>query len=207
MTLFAILDYSSVLVFAATGALVASRAQLDIIGFVFLASLTAVGGGTLRDVLLDRNPVFWIADPTYLFVAAATAVIVFFTAHMLESRYTVLEWLDAAALSFAVAAGSGIAVAVDAPATIVVVMGVITGCMGGLARDVVANEVPLVLKQGQLYVTCAFVGALGTSVSTQLGASALIAALVCGASTFVLRAGSIRYGWSLPVYKSRPPRQ
>ena len=207
MTLFAILDYSSVLVFAATGALVASRAQLDIIGFVFLASLTAVGGGTLRDVLLDRNPVFWIADPTYLFVAAATAVIVFFTAHLLESRYTVLEWLDAAALSFAVAAGSGIAVAVDAPATIVVVMGVITGCMGGLARDVVANEVPLVLKQGQLYVTCAFVGALGTSVSTQLGASALIAALVCGASTFVLRAGSIRYGWSLPVYKSRPPRQ
>lgn len=207
MTLFAILDYSSVLVFAATGALVASRAQLDIIGFVFLASLTAVGGGTLRDVLLDRNPVFWIADPTYLFVAAATAVIVFFTAHMLESRYTVLEWLDAAALSFAVAAGSGIAVSVDAPATIVVVMGVITGCMGGLARDVVANEVPLVLKQGQLYVTCAFVGALGTSVSTQLGASALIAALVCGASTFVLRAGSIRFGWSLPVYKSRPPRQ
>ena len=207
MTLFAILDYSSVLVFAATGALVASRAQLDIIGFVFLASLTAVGGGTLRDVLLDRNPVFWIADPTYLFVAAVTAVIVFFTAHMLESRYTVLEWLDAAALSFAVAAGSGIAVAVDAPATIVVVMGVITGCMGGLARDVVANEVPLVLKQGQLYVTCAFVGALGTSVSTQLGASALIAALVCGASTFVLRAGSIRFGWSLPVYKSRPPRQ
>ncbi|MBO6866311.1 Uncharacterized membrane protein YeiH [Thalassococcus halodurans] len=207
MTLFAILDYSSVLVFAATGALVASRAQLDIIGFVFLASLTAVGGGTFRDVLLDRNPVFWIADPTYLFVAAATAVIVFFTAHMLESRYTVLEWLDAAALSFAVAAGSGIAVAVDAPATIVVVMGVITGCMGGLARDVVANEVPLVLKQGQLYVTCAFVGALGTSVSTQLGASALIAALVCGASTFVLRAGSIRFGWSLPVYKSRPPRQ
>jgi uncharacterized membrane protein YeiH len=207
MTLFAILDYSSVLVFAATGALVASRAQLDIIGFVFLASLTAVGGGTFRDVLLDRNPVFWIADPTYLFVAAATAVIVFFTAHMLESRYTVLEWLDAAALSFAVAAGSGIAVAVNAPATIVVVMGVITGCMGGLARDVVANEVPLVLKQGQLYVTCAFVGALGTSLSTQLGASALIAALVCGASTFVLRAGSIRFGWSLPVYKSRPPRQ
>jgi uncharacterized membrane protein YeiH len=119
----------------------------------------------------------------------------------------VLEWLDAAALSFAVAAGSGIAVAVNAPATIVVVMGVITGCMGGLARDVVANEVPLVLKQGQLYVTCAFVGALGTSLSTQLGASALIAALVCGASTFVLRAGSIRFGWSLPVYKSRPPRQ
>ena len=207
MTLFAILDYSSVLVFAATGALVASRAQLDIIGFVFLASLTAVGGGTLRDVLLDRNPVFWIADPTYLFVAALTAVIVFFTAHLLESRYTVLEWLDAAALSFAVAAGSGIAVTVDAPATIVVVMGVITGCMGGLARDVVANEVPLVLKQGQLYVTCAFVGALGTSISAHLGASALIAALVCGASTFVLRAGSIRFGWSLPVYKSRPPRQ
>ncbi len=207
MTLFAILDYSSVLVFAATGALVASRAQLDIIGFVFLASLTAVGGGTLRDVLLDRNPVFWIADPTYLFVAAATAVIVFFTAHLVESRYAVLQWLDAAALAFAVAAGSGIAVSVGASAPIVVVMGVITGCMGGLARDVVANEVPLVLKQGQLYVTCAFVGAIGTSIAIQLGAGAPIAALICAASTFVLRAGSIRFGWSLPVYKSRPPRQ
>ena len=79
------LDYASVAVFALTGALVASRSQLDIVGFIFIACLTAVGGGTLRDVLLDR-PVFWIADPVLLLVAALAAVLVFLTAHLLESR-------------------------------------------------------------------------------------------------------------------------
>ena len=73
MTLFTLLDYASVLVFALTGALVASRAQLDIVGFFFFACLTAVGGGTLRDVLLDRNPVFWIADPGIVPTACGAA--------------------------------------------------------------------------------------------------------------------------------------
>ena len=144
MTLFTLLDYASVLVFALTGALVASRAQLDIVGFFFFACLTAVGGGTLRDVLLDRNPVFWIADPAYLAVACAAAVLVFFTAHRFESRYRVLLWLDACALGIAVAAGSGVAAALGHSVAVVLVMGMITGCMGGLMRDVVSNEVPLI---------------------------------------------------------------
>ena len=89
------LDLASVVVFALTGALVASRAQLDIVGFIFLACLTAVGGGTIRDLLLGRDPVFWISTPVYVLLAAASAVVVFFTAHLLESRYKVLVWLDA----------------------------------------------------------------------------------------------------------------
>ena len=131
MTLFTLLDYTSVLVFALTGALVASRAQLDIVGFCFLANLTAVGGGTLRDLLLDRYPVFWLDNPLYLAVACAGAVLVFLTAHLLESRYKVLLWLDAFALAFAAAAGSGVAQALDQPMPVVVVMGIITGSMGG----------------------------------------------------------------------------
>jgi uncharacterized membrane protein YeiH len=109
MTLFTLLDYASVLVFALTGALVASRAQLDIVGFCFFASLTAVGGGTLRDVLLDQNPVFWIDRPSYLGVVCGAALLVFVSAHLFESRYKVLVWLDAFALTIAVAAGSGVA--------------------------------------------------------------------------------------------------
>ena len=83
MSVLTALDYAAVLVFALTGALAASRAQLDLIGFAFLASLTALGGGTVRDLLLDRNPVFWIADPIPLAIACTAAVLVFFTAHLL----------------------------------------------------------------------------------------------------------------------------
>ncbi|WP_439123721.1 trimeric intracellular cation channel family protein [Marivita sp.] len=206
MTLIALLDHAAVLVFALTGALVASRAQLDIIGFAFLAILTGVGGGTLRDVLLDRNPVFWMADPTYLGVAVVAAFVVFLTAHLFESRYKAILWFDAAALSFAVAAGANIAASLGQSAAIVVVMGAVTGCLGGLMRDVVANEVPLVLKQGELYVTCAVAGAAVVALSpiVDLGSTATV--LAAAAITFGLRAGSIAFGWSLPVYKSRPPR-
>ena len=80
MSLITFLDYASVIVFAITGALVASRAQLDLVGFAFIACLTAVGGGTIRDLLLDRNPIFWIAEPTYLAAAATAALVIFFTA-------------------------------------------------------------------------------------------------------------------------------
>jgi uncharacterized membrane protein YeiH len=206
VTLVAWIDHAAVLVFALTGALVASRAQLDIIGFAFLAILTGVGGGTVRDVLLDRNPVFWMADPTYLGVAVISAFVVFFTAHLFESRYKAILWLDAAALAFAVAAGANIAASFGQSAPIVVVMGAVTGCLGGLMRDVVANEVPLVLKQGELYVTCAVAGAAVVALTPFFGLSQTPTALAAAAITFGLRAGSIAFGWSLPVYKSRPPR-
>ncbi len=199
------LDYGSVAVFALTGALVASRSQLDIVGFVFVACLTAVGGGTLRDVILDRPPL-WIADPWLLAVATAAAVLVFLTAHLLESRYRALEWLDACALAVAVPAG--VAVALDAGHSwpVVVVMGMVTGCMGGLMRDVVCNEVPLVLKQGELYVTCAFAGALAAVAAVAAGGAQGLALAVCAGVTLALRAGSLAFGWRLPVYRTRPPR-
>ena len=95
MTPAAILDLIAVFIFALTGGLVASRAQLDIVGFLFLACLTGVGGGTLRDLVLGRDPVFWVGSPHYLAVACAAAILAFFTAHRLESRYQVIVWLDA----------------------------------------------------------------------------------------------------------------
>ena len=205
MTPAGFLDTASVFVLALTGALAASRAQLDIVGFLFFAALTAVGGGTVRDILLDRNPVFWIEQPEILMVAATAAVIVFFTAHLMESRATWLAWLDAAALAIAVPAGLAVALATGQSGFVAPIVGVLTGTFGGLMRDVVANEVPMVLRQGELYVTAAFVGALvGWMVSTQLGD--LPALVVAGAVTFFLRAGSLAFGWRLPVYRSRPPR-
>lgn len=206
MTALGLLDYAAVGIFALTGALVASRAQLDIVGFAFVACLTAVGGGTLRDVLLDRNPVFWIGNPAYIGIACAAAVVIFFTAHMAESRYRWLLWLDTFALAVAVPAGVAAALSMQAPWPIVVIMGVITGCMGGLMRDVVVGEVPLVLKQGELYVTAAFAGSLCAAVLARVAFEPLIVFAACAAITWALRAGSLAFGWRLPVYRARPPR-
>ncbi len=200
-----LLDYAATVVFALTGALVASRSQLDIVGFIFIACLTAVGGGTLRDVLLDR-PVFWMADPLVLGLAAGAAVIVFFTAHLLNSRLATMRWLDAFALAIAVPAGVTAALAMGVSWPVVMVMGVITGCMGGLMRDVVCNEVPLVLRQGELYVTAAFGGVGAALAAGAMGQTGLIQLGACAIVTLTLRAGSMAFGWRLPVYRSAPPR-
>lgn len=207
MPLDAVLDLVAVFVFALTGGLVASRAQLDIVGFLFLGCLTGVGGGTLRDLLLGRLPVFWINDPQVLAVAGAGAVLVFFTAHLIESRYRALLWLDALALGVAVAAGVTVAREAGAGWPVVVLMGVATGTFGGMMRDVVANEIPLVLQRGELYVSAGLAGALLSVILLRLFPASETAALIAAiAATFALRAGSILYGWRLPVYRPRPPK-
>lgn len=199
------LDYASVAVFALTGALVASRAQLDVVGFIFIACLTATGGGTLRDLLLDRQ-IFWMTNSLALAIAAVAAILVFFTAHLLEDRFRAIQWLDALALAVAVPAGVAAAGAAGVDWPVVVVMGMITGCMGGLMRDVVCNEVPMVLRQGELYVTCAFSGSIAGIVVPNLGLGTSWGLIACALVTFILRAGSVALGWKLPVYKPRPPR-
>ncbi|MEM7498174.1 MAG: TRIC cation channel family protein [Pseudomonadota bacterium] len=202
----ALLDFAAVFVFALTGDIAASRAQLDIVGFLFIAGLTAMGVGTVRDVILDRSPIFWVADQRYLAVAAAAGVLMFVAAGRFEKRYRILLWLDAVALAVALAAGILAARAAGAPLGIVAIMGVVTGCLGGLMRDVVCNEVPLVLKQGELYVTAAFAGAALGAGAFALGLGPVPALLLAGAATFALRAGSLAFGWRLPGYGHRPPR-
>ncbi|RNF34293.1 trimeric intracellular cation channel family protein [Paracoccus methylarcula] len=200
------LDYGSVLIFALTGALVASRAQLDPVGFIFMAALTAVGGGTLRDLILGRETVFWVEQPAYILIAAGAALLVFWTAHLFESRYRLLVWLDSVALAVAVAAGVGVAMEEGHGPVIIVIMGIVTGTFGGLMRDVVGNEVPLVLKQGQLYLTAAFGGALMAAAMDWLEFQRGEALIACATLVWVLRAGSLIWGWKLPVYRPRPPR-
>ena len=200
------LDYASVLIFALTGALVASRGQLDLVGFIFFATLTGIGGGTLRDLVLGRDPVFWVDRPELLLLTAGAACVVFLTAHLLESRYRAILWLDACALAVAVPAGVGVALELGVSPVVVVMMGVMTGTFGGLMRDVVSNEVPLILKQGELYITAAFGGALVAVVLMTLGCGRGWALIFCAVAVLGLRAGSMTCGWRLPVYRGRPPR-
>ena len=205
-TLVLALDYASVLIFALTGALVASRGQLDPVGFIFFATLTGIGGGTLRDLVLGRDPVFWVGSPGILLLTAGAAITVFFTAHLLESRYRAILWLDACALAVAVPAGVGVALEMGVNPVVTVLMGVMTGTFGGLMRDVVSNEVPLILKQGELYIPAAFGGAVAAVLLMARGCGRGWALIACAVVVMALRAGSMTCGWKLPVYKARPPR-
>ena len=140
-----LLDYAGVAVFAATGALAASRRQLDIIGFLFLASVTGIGGGTFRDLILNV-PVFWVENRDYLLICASVAVIVFFSAHLVESRYRLLLWLDAIGLAAFAVMGAAKGLTITGSPVVAVVTGMLTATFGGILRDLIAGEPSVLLK-------------------------------------------------------------
>jgi uncharacterized membrane protein YeiH len=204
-TLITTLDLLGVAVFAVTGALVASRKQMDIVGFALLATVTGIGGGTLRDLLLGLTPVFWVQQPIYVVICVAVAGGVFFTAHIPESRYRLLLWLDAFGLSVFCVVGADKALAAGAGAFIAVVMGVITATFGGVVRDVLGGEIPVILRK-EIYATAALAGAasfvIGAMAALPLAAAALGGFAIC----LVIRGLALQRGWSLPVYRARPGR-
>ncbi len=204
MNAIVVLDYVGVALFAATGALAASRKQLDIIGFLFLAAVTGIGGGTVRDLVLDV-PVFWIDQPTYILACAATAVVIYFSAHLLESRYRSLLWFDAIALAAYCVIGSYKGLSITGSYVIAVVMGMLTGTFGGILRDVLANE-PSVLLRREIYVTAAMLGALAFIAAAAFGANEFFSASVGFGVAIAIRGSALAFGWTLPTYKSRPGR-
>lgn len=198
------LDYIGIAVFAATGALAASRKQLDIVAFAFFATVTATGGGTLRDILLDV-PVFWVRNPAYLLIPIVVAVLVYFTAHLLESRYRVLLWADAVGLAAYAVVGAAKTLAVGASAADALALGILTATFGGVIRDVLAGE-PSVILRRELYITCAFAGASVFVALALLGAPFWTGATLGFLVAFGVRAGALVWGWALPVYRARPGR-
>ena len=200
-----LLDYAGVAVFAATGALAASRKQLDVIGFLFLAGVTGVGGGTVRDLILGV-PVFWVQNHDYLLVCAAVALIVYFSAHRFESRYRLLLWLDAVGLAAYCVFGAWKGLVVTGSAGVAIVMGVLTATFGGILRDQLSGE-PSVLLRPEIYVTAAMAGALVFTVAMIAGLPLLAAATPAFLVALVVRGGALRFGWSFPPYRSRPGRR
>lgn len=205
MTLLGSLDYAGVAVFAATGALAASRKQLDLIGFLFFASVTGIGGGTLRDVILGRTPVFWVVNPTYILVCISVAILVFFTAHLLESRYRLLLWLDAVGLAAYCVMGAAKGLAATGSPTVAIVTGVLTATFGGVLRDMLAGE-PSVLLRSEIYVTCALAGAAVFTAANALQFSLPVCSTAGVLTAFSIRSGALIAGWTFPRYKPRPGR-
>lgn len=200
-----IADIIGVAVFATTGALVASRKQLDLIGFAFLATATGVGGGTFRDVILGRE-IFWVADQTYIIVCLVIAVLTFFCAHLIDRRYTWILWLDAVGLSAYGVFGAYIALVNGATELVAILMGMMTASFGGVLRDVVAQEKTLILTQ-EIYASAALLAALSYITGLSFDWPQSIAAafgICCG---FTLRAGALLRGWTTPRYKPRAGRK
>ncbi|MFO7481716.1 trimeric intracellular cation channel family protein [Oceanibaculum nanhaiense] len=199
-----LLDLLGIALFAATGALSASRKQLDIIGFLFLATITGIGGGTARDLILDV-PVFWVEQPLHILICAVTAIGLFFTAHLLESRYRLLLWLDAVALAAYGVFGAYKGLLVTGSPVVAVVMGMLTGTLGGILRDVLAGE-PSVLMRKEIYITAAMAGGLCYIGASLAGLALPLAAGAGFAVALGIRSGALAFGWSLPSYKGRPGR-
>jgi uncharacterized membrane protein YeiH len=199
------LDWFGTAVFAVTGALVASRKRMDIVGFVLLGAATGIGGGSLRDAMLGTLPVFWVREPVYLAICVGVAAATFVLAHIPESRYRVLLWLDAAGLALFCVVGAERALAAGAGGFIAMAMGVASATFGGVIRDVLGGESPLILRK-EIYVTAALAGAAVFVALVALAAEPAIAAVAGFAVCFTIRALALTYGWSLPVYRAREGR-
>jgi uncharacterized membrane protein YeiH len=196
-----LLELGGVAVFAISGVLAAGRKSLDLLGAAVIAVVTAIGGGTLRDVLLDRHPIFWIADPAYLWVIlAATAVTLGYVRLWIASRRALLI-ADALGLAFFTIGGVEIAQQAGHSDLIALLMGTITGVAGGVLRDVLLGEIPLIFRPGRLYATAAIVGAGLYLLLAGSGVSEEAAALAGMGATAGLRLTAIFWGLELPVVR------
>jgi uncharacterized membrane protein YeiH len=193
---------AAVAVNALTGVLDAGRKNMDLVGVVMVGTATALGGGTVRDVLLQR-PVFWLSEQIYLVVAVTTTLVVFFAVRGLRLPPRLFLIPDAIGLALFTIVGTQIALQWQAPWLAASLLGVITGVVGGVVRDVLCNEVPLVFVRGELYVTAAWMGAMMLIGLQSLGVSPVAAAWAGMATALAIRLAAMAFQITLPTYSSR----
>jgi uncharacterized membrane protein YeiH len=196
-TLLYFLELFGTVVFAITGSLAAGRKRMDLLGVVVLAIVTAVGGGTVRDILLGAAPVFWISMPIYILVALATGIIVFILVRFYKIPENALSIADAFGLAMFTVLGTQKALALGTHFGIAVLMGVMTGVVGGIIRDMLSGEIPLILKK-EIYATASLCGAIvfcGISIFLHNQNLAIIISIIL---TLGLRLAAIKWNLSLP---------
>ncbi len=198
-TLRHLLELLGVAVFAASGVLAAGRKSMDLLGVAVIAMVTALGGGTLRDLLLDRHPLAWIADVSYLWtgLAATVATIAWVRLRMPPERALLVA--DAFGLAFFAISGTEVAEQAGRSGIVAVLMGTMTGVAGGVVRDVLSAEVPLLLRSGQLYASAAIVGTAAYLALEAAGVAREGAAIAGMATVTALRLAAIFWGLRLPT--------
>jgi uncharacterized membrane protein YeiH len=193
-----VLDLFGVAVFAVSGSLAAGRKHMDVFGVVVLGLVTALGGGTLRDTLLDSGPVFWIRDPVYLLVSVVFSLLTFFAAKFFSSHRLGLLVSDAFGLALFTAIGTSIGLMTTDAKSVAIIMGVMTGTAGGMVRDILSAEVPLILRR-EIYATAALCGSFIYVVLKSAGLPDQRCLIASVAVTLLIRLAAIRWGLALPV--------
>jgi uncharacterized membrane protein YeiH len=203
------IESAATIAFAISGLLAAARKRLDAVGVCIVAGLAAFGGGTLRDVLLDRRPFFWVEHAVWLWVLLALCVLamLFMRARHFAPTARAMQWPDALGLGLFTASGTQVAVDAGAPAIVAVLMGVVTAVFGGVLRDIVCNEIPTAFRDHRPYAVCAFAGGWVLVGSHALGAADGVGLVAAAASAAVLRIAALVSGFTLPGWSSEaePP--
>lgn len=198
-----ILDMFGTAVFAASGVLLAGRLRMDPFGIVVLASVTAIGGGTIRDMALGATPVFWITDTAYLWVIFITCLIAMLAIRKPKQMpWYFLPVADAIGLAVFVAIGVEKALRFGASPMVAVIMGVMTGCGGGVIRDILAREIPMVLRT-EVYATACILGGIVHTTALMMQVDSSVATLGGVVTTLTIRLAAIRWHLSLPTFAPR----
>ncbi len=201
-----LLELFGVAVFAISGALVAARKGMDPFGVIVIAVVTAIGGGTLRDVLLARHPIFWFENVTYLVVIIAAAVFTLVYSRFWTAPLKALLIADAFGLALFTVSGAQIAERQALPGIIVVLMAAITGTAGGMLRDMLCAEVPLILRR-DIYATASLAGAVVYVAGQHWAFDVTAVALAAMVTVFALRMAAIFLDWHQPqfTHDEKPP--
>jgi uncharacterized membrane protein YeiH len=194
------IDAVGMVAFAISGALAGARKRMDVVGLILLAAVTGLGGGTVRDVLLGRLPLFWLRAPELLATTTAVAVFVFFMAPRVELKLRALLWADALGMALYAVVGAEIALLAGADAWAAILLGVVTATFGGIARDIICAEVPLILQR-EIYALAALAGAALFVLLRLNGVWRETAFLCAMLLAFGTRGLALWFGWSLPAYR------
>lgn len=201
-TLIKAVEVLGIIAFALTGFYKARKQRMDLIGVYALGMVTALGGGSLRDIILDRHPLFWVEHYEYAILLLALAIVASLVSQDLFQRkklVIVVLALDALGLGSFSASGASLAHHAGSHPFISSLIGVATGSFGGVVRDVVCNEIPYVFQRTELYVTCSFIGAWTYLLIIGPTGNELVAASACIGITFILRMLALRYAIKLPI--------
>jgi uncharacterized membrane protein YeiH len=192
------LDLLGTASFAVSGALAGVQRRMDLLGVVILGLVTATGGGTLRDVLLGDVPPFCFTDENYFYVSIFFALTVFFFHHALDFLHRPLLYFDALGLATFLVIGTGKALNLNAGFLVAVMMGVVTATAGGVVRDILSNQVPLILQK-EIYATACIIGGIVLFFLHRLGMGMNGASIIAAICVLAIRIIAIRRNWSLPV--------
>ena len=199
-----VIEAAAILAFAASGLLEAARKQLDAVGVCIVVGLSAFGGGTLRDILLDRRPFFWVEHSIWLWVLIGLSILAMF---ILRARHfapteRAMQWPDAVGLGLFSASGTQLAIAAGMPPIVAVLMGMVTAVFGGVLRDIVCNEIPQVFRDHRPYAVCSFIGGWVVVAAHFWRLDAWVGLVAGAALATVLRCLALVFNWRLPQWRS-----